>query len=94
MNKITSETLFIKATQDIKSIPHLNNETLLKLYGLFKQVTMGDCLVNTSSFFDLKATAKYNAWNKLNGMTLLNAQVAYIKLVKTILLKNENKNNI
>ena len=59
-----------------------DNETLLKLYSLFKQATEGD---NTgegpSNAFDFVAKFKHEAWAKLAGTSKEDAMQQYIDLV-------------
>lgn len=59
-----------------------DNETLLKLYSLYKQATEGD--VNTeapTNPFDFVNKAKYNAWESLKGITKEAAMQQYVDLV-------------
>jgi diazepam-binding inhibitor (GABA receptor modulator, acyl-CoA-binding protein) len=59
-----------------------SNETLLKLYSLYKQGTEGD--VNTeppTNPFDFVAKAKYEAWSGLKGKIKEEAMQEYITLV-------------
>ena len=86
---MNSDSLFIKATNDIKEIKNINNDTLLTLYANFKQVTVGNCNISHPPIFKFKDVAKYNSWKNLYGTSKLKAQVNYIKLVKSILEKNE-----
>lgn len=91
MSEITVDTLFTKASRDIKLVKYLDNNVLLELYGLFKKVTVGNNNLQTPSIFDIKATAKYNAWKKLDNIDNFTVKVRYIKLVRSILEKNEKK---
>jgi diazepam-binding inhibitor (GABA receptor modulating acyl-CoA-binding protein) len=34
---------FLKAAEDVKKLTNVGNDDLLELYGLFKQVNVGDC---------------------------------------------------
>jgi diazepam-binding inhibitor (GABA receptor modulating acyl-CoA-binding protein) len=65
-----------------------SNDVLLKLYGLFKQATVGD--VNTSQPWavQLEARAKWDAWNANKGMTQDAAKAAYIALVNELVEKD------
>ena len=63
-------------------------ETQQKLYGLFKQATIGDVNVNKPSMFNLKAKKKWEGWNSFKGTTKLKAMEMYIKEA-TRLVKNE-----
>ena len=52
-----------------KGLPSQGNETLLELYGLYKQATVGDVQGEAPSGFDFRGAAKYAAWEKRRGMT-------------------------
>ena len=79
---------FTKASNDIKNLSFTpDNDTLLQLYSLFKQSTIGDNTTESPSFFDFKNSAKWNAWNKLKGMSKEQAQIKYVKLVRGLLEK-------
>jgi len=80
---------FERATELIK---HLNqrpaDDELLQLYGLFKQVTQGDCPVKSSAgLFDLKAKRKEDAWRKYSGMDQLDAMQGYIDLATSLCVR-------
>lgn len=80
------ENQFEKAAQDIKaSGKSFDNDTLLKLYGYFKQSTTGDCNTECPSFYQLKEKAKWEAWNNHKGMKKSHAMKKYIKLVEELL---------
>jgi len=72
---------FEAATKRAKELPHQPNDVLLELYGLFKQSTEGDVSVEKPGIFDLVGAAKYDAWEKLRGMTKEEAMQAYADLV-------------
>lgn len=62
-----------------------DNDTLLKLYSLFKQGTEGD--INDAppaNPFDFVAKAKYNAWNELKGKSQEEAMAEYVALVEKL----------
>ena len=65
-----------------------DNETLLSLYSLYKQGSIGDATdVNKpENAFDFVATFKFNAWQKLAGMSKEDAMRAYIDLVDKLVL--------
>lgn len=75
---------FEEAVADSKSLSEKpSNETLLKLYALYKQGTIGD--VNTdppANPFDFVAKAKYEAWSEQKGKTQETAMKEYIDLVQ------------
>jgi len=80
------QELFEKAVKESKELPSKpDNETLLKLYALYKQGTEGD--INTeppSNPFDSVSKAKYNAWSDLKGKTKDVAMNEYIALVNQL----------
>jgi diazepam-binding inhibitor (GABA receptor modulating acyl-CoA-binding protein) len=78
---------FKKASDDIKKIKELDNDNLLYLYGLYKQVTCGNCNVQKPSFIDIKGCAKWNAWEDRKDISKEKAQKKYIERVEKILSK-------
>lgn len=73
---------FEKAAEDIKKLPERpDNDTLLKLYALYKQGADGDASGPKPGFFDFVGTAKYEAWAKLKGTSREEAMQKYIDLV-------------
>jgi len=80
------QELFEKAVTESKELPSKpDNETLLKLYALYKQGTEGD--INTeppSNPFDFVSKAKHNAWSDLKGKTKDVAMSEYIALVNQL----------
>ncbi|WP_276502014.1 acyl-CoA-binding protein [Terrimonas pollutisoli] len=77
---------FEKAVKESKELPSKpDNDTLLKLYSLYKQGTEGD--VNTeppSNPFDFVNKAKHEAWSSLRGKTKDDAMKEYVKLVEQL----------
>jgi acyl-CoA-binding protein len=65
-----------------------DNETLLSLYSLYKQGSIGDATEanKPENVFDFIATFKFNAWQKLAGMSNEEAMHAYIDLVDKLVL--------
>ena len=65
-----------------------DNETLLSLYSLYKQGTIGDATEanKPENAFDFVAMIKYNAWEKLAGMSQQDAMQAYIDVVNKLVL--------
>lgn len=62
-----------------------SNETLLKMYGLYKQGMVGDVTGDRPGGFDFKAIAKYDAWASLTGMKKEDAMAAYVQLINQLL---------
>ena len=61
-----------------------DNQTLLKLYGLYKQGAVGDNNEPKPGFTDFVASAKWNAWNQLKGTAQDDARQQYIDLLKSL----------
>ena len=77
------QQLFEQAAANSKMLSEKpDNETLLKMYALYKQATTGD---NTesgpSNAFDFVAKFKHEAWAKLNGTSKEAAMQQYVDLV-------------
>jgi len=80
-----SSSLFEKAIAASKSLAaRPDNDTLLQLYALFKQASSGDVSGDKPGFFDFVATAKYEAWEKIKGLSSDDAMTQYIDLVKKL----------
>jgi acyl-CoA-binding protein len=76
---------FEKAAEDVKKLSERpDNDTLLKLYALYKQGSEGDVSGAKPGFFDFVGTAKYEAWAKLKGMKAEEAMQKYTDLVKKL----------
>ena len=78
------EALFQEAAALSKTLSEKpDNETLLKLYSLYKQGSEGDTQESgPSNPFDFVAKFKHEAWAKLQGMSKEDAMQQYIDLVK------------
>jgi diazepam-binding inhibitor (GABA receptor modulating acyl-CoA-binding protein) len=72
---------FEAAQLKAKSLSSQSNETLLELYGLYKQATAGDVTGEAPSGFDFRGAAKYAAWEKRRGMSAEQAMQSYVELV-------------
>ena len=59
-------------------------EDLLQLYALFKQGTEGDCCTPRPSMLEMAAAVKWDAWNRMVGMSLQTARLSYIALVQQL----------
>ena len=76
---------FEQAAVDAKSLPERpDNDTMLEMYALFKQGTVGDVQGEKPGFFDFVAAAKYEAWEKLEGMDAEAAKQKYVDLVNRL----------
>lgn len=76
---------FEQASEAIKGLKERpDNDTLLRLYALYKQGSEGDVSGPKPGFFDFVATSKYEAWGKLKGTAQDQAMQKYIDLVKKL----------
>ena len=75
--------IFEVAVKERKELPSKpDNETLLKIYSLYKQATDGDINIDPpANMFDFVAKAKYDAWLKLKGVSQEDAMKQYINLI-------------
>jgi acyl-CoA-binding protein len=60
-----------------------DNNTLLRLYALYKQATDGDCEGKARG--GMKERAKHKAWFKVNGTSEVDAMEQYCRLVKSLM---------
>lgn len=58
--------------------------TLLKLYSLYKQATVGDNSEEKPNMTDIVARAKWDAWDGLRGVAADDARQRYIDLVEEL----------
>jgi len=83
MTEINSR--FEQASIAAKSLPERpDNDTMLKLYALYKQGSSGDVSGNKPGMFDFVGVAKYEAWKKLTGLSQDDAKNQYIELVSKL----------
>ena len=61
-----------------------DNATMLKIYGLYKQGSMGDNTEKKPGFGDMVGRAKWDAWNGLKGTSKGDAQQQYIDLIASL----------
>ena len=82
---MTLEEKFEDAQQRVKGLSSApSNETLLELYALYKQGTVGDVQGSRPGMIDFKGRAKYDAWAKKKGTAKDAAMQAYVSLVETL----------
>ena len=78
-------TRFEEAAEASTKLPERpDNDTLLKLYALYKQSTEGDVSGDRPGFMDFVGRAKYDAWAERQGMSSDEAKQAYIDLVEQL----------
>ena len=70
------------ASKSLKERP--DNETMLKLYALFKQATAGDVEGKRPGFTDMVGRAKFDAWAAAKGKSTDAAMREYSALVDSL----------
>lgn len=79
------KAVFDKAVADSRNLGERpDNATLLRLYALYKQGSVGDNLDKKPGFGDLMARAKWDAWSKLKGTPQEAAMQQYIDLINEL----------
>jgi len=79
------EARFNQAVADSKQLPERpDNNTMLKLYALYKQASVGDCTDPEPGATDFIAKAKWQAWQAFAGQNQDQARQSYIELVETL----------
>jgi acyl-CoA-binding protein len=77
---------FEQAAETLRHIKERpDNDTLLRLYALYKQALEGDVHGSQPGFFDFIGTAKQEAWALLKGMSPDEAMRQYVTLVRQLL---------
>lgn len=73
---------FEAAVADSKNLTERpDNATLLKIYALYKQATVGDNTDKKPGFSDMVGRAKWEAWNGFKGTSSTDAMQQYIDLI-------------
>lgn len=61
-----------------------DNATLLKIYALYKQATLGDNAEKKPGFSDMVGRAKWDAWNGMKGTSKEDAMQQYVDLIESL----------
>ena len=89
------EERFEIAIVEVKKLPTKpKQEDLLKLYGLYKQSTVGVCNIEKPWSVQIEASLKWNAWNDVSSLTTNQAMTTYIMLVNKLFRDNNIYKNI
>lgn len=76
------EQRFEEAARDSQTLSERpDNNTLLQLYALYKQATIGNVNTSRPGQFDFVGRAKWDTWEKLKGTSTKEAMQQYIDLV-------------
>jgi diazepam-binding inhibitor (GABA receptor modulating acyl-CoA-binding protein) len=73
---------FEQAGRDAQTLPQRpDNNTMLLLYALYKQGTVGDVNTKRPGMTDFVGRAKWDTWEKQKGKTIDQAMQEYVDLV-------------
>ena len=72
----------VAASKNLKERPE--NSTLLRLYALYKQGSVGDVEGKRPGFTDMVGRAKYDAWAAVKGLGKDEAMKQYVALVNSL----------
>jgi diazepam-binding inhibitor (GABA receptor modulator, acyl-CoA-binding protein) len=76
---------FDKAAADSKKLSSRpDNATLLKIYSLYKQGSVGDNTEKKPGITDMVGRAKWDAWEKLKGTDTKTAMQQYVDLIESL----------
>ena len=76
---------FAAAADASRTLPERpDNDTMLKLYSLYKQGSVGDIQGKRPGFTDPVGRAKYDAWSKIKGTSSEDAKGQYADLIESL----------
>jgi diazepam-binding inhibitor (GABA receptor modulating acyl-CoA-binding protein) len=79
---------FLYAAEIVKTLSKTPEiEEFQKLYGYFKQATVGDVNTEKPGFLQFKESKKWEAWNACKGIGQYDAEVKYITFVNELIQK-------
>ena len=61
-----------------------DNTTMLKIYALYKQASVGDNTEKKPGFGDMVGRAKWDAWNGVKGVSSKDAMQQYVDLIESL----------
>ncbi len=79
---------FLIAAETVKTLCKTpDSDELQRLYGYYKQATVGDINIDKPGFLNFKDVKKWEAWNSCKGMGQHDAEVQYILYVNDMIQK-------
>lgn len=83
---MSNSSQFVSACNIVKNLNSTpTNDELCRLYGLYKQATLGDNTTVKPSMFDLSGNKKWSSWSACLGLSKYNSEVNYIQLVNNLI---------
>jgi diazepam-binding inhibitor (GABA receptor modulator, acyl-CoA-binding protein) len=79
------EVEFQRAAKEVTELPERPiGDDLLELYAFYKQSTHGDVSGKRPGFTDFVGRAKFDAWERIQGLEMDEAKRAYIRKVDAL----------
>jgi diazepam-binding inhibitor (GABA receptor modulator, acyl-CoA-binding protein) len=79
------EARFHAAAERVQTLSRRpDNRTLLQLYALFKQATVGDVSGSRPGLLDPAGRAKFDAWTERRGTPKETAMLEYVEVVERL----------
>jgi acyl-CoA-binding protein len=78
------DTAFDEALENVQMLPGQPTHVQLKLYGLFKQSTVGDVTGARPGVTNFRGRAKYDAWASQKGLPTDEAKMHYIEYAEEL----------
>lgn len=76
---------FLDAAEAVQNLPNKpNDKDLLKVYGLYKQATVGDNTTDRPGMLDFKGKLKWDSWESFKGTSQEDAEQQYIAFVEEL----------
>jgi len=88
LNPFEIDKLFLETSELVKTSkvnPNISDEDKLKIYGLYKQATLGDNKTDAPWTFQFKERAKWEAYETNKGKPMFHAKAEYIFHVNKLL---------
>lgn len=87
------EAAFLDAKARLEKLTERpSNDELLKMYGLVKQVEVGDINRKKPGMFDLKGQFKWKAWKEMEGTSKEDAMQQFVDFSEELLGKYKHDN--
>lgn len=76
---------FVRASVYVMShFSSMGEDTLLQMYGYYKQATAGPCNTPKPSWFDFAAKSKWKAWKNCENLSKWSAMSLYVKCLSSV----------
>ena len=78
------DSAFVQAADAVRQFANVDTSTMLRLYGLYKQSTVGVCRTAKPGLFNFAGRQKWEAWHSLGTASADECKRRYIELVNTL----------